>query len=246
MLLRVLVCEETPIIQDGVRAILEAEPDLSVVDATNSGIHAMVLTRRLRPDVILTGPTLQGLPGLELIRRLDAEPLQPRPRFVVLVPDDTAELVDSVLRTGVSGLLLRTAAREDLVAAVRAAGRDQITLAPSVTRRLVDWFRRQEPMTDKMLQPAVEELTPREREVLMLIALGMSAEEVADHLAIGIATARTHLYRLRCKLEMRDRAQLVSFAYRAGLVQLHALDPRAAPENANRVQDRPHPAAIPA
>ncbi|MFC8451290.1 LuxR C-terminal-related transcriptional regulator [Kitasatospora sp. NPDC057223] len=220
MPLRVLVCNETPIIQDGLQAILEAEPDLSVVGTTDSGIHAMVLERRLRPDVILTGPHLQGLSGLELIRRLGTEALEPQPRFVVLIPDDEDELLDNVLRTGVSGLLFQSAAREDLVAAVRAAGRDQITLAPPVTRWLVDWFRRQEPVADRLLQPAVEELTPREREVLLLIALGMSAEEVAAHLAIGIATARTHLYRLRCKLEVRDRAQLVSFAYRSGLVQL--------------------------
>jgi DNA-binding NarL/FixJ family response regulator len=220
MLVRVLVCDETPIVQDGLRAILDAESDLTVVDTTDSGIHAMVLARRLRPDVILTGSALQGLTCLELIRRLGAETLQPQPRFVVLIPDDEGDLVDTVLRTSVNGLLLRSAAREELVAAVRAAGRDQIALAPQVTQRLVDWFRRQEPVADRLLQPAVEELTPREREVLLLIALGMSAEEVASHLAIGIATARTHLYRLRCKLELRDRAQLVSFAYRAGLVQL--------------------------
>ena len=220
MLVRVLVCDETPIVQDGLRAILDAESDLTVVDTTDSGIHAMVLARQLRPDVVLTGSALQGLSGLELVRRLGGEVLQPQPRFVVLIPDDESELVDTVLRTSVNGLLLHSAARQELVGAVRAAGRDEITLAPKVTQWLVDWFRRQEPVADRLLKPAVEDLTPREREVLMLIALGMSAEEVASHLAIGIATARTHLYRLRCKLDMRDRAQLVTFAYQAGLVQL--------------------------
>ena len=218
MPLRILVCEEIPIIRDGLRTLLDAEPDIEVVDATDSGAHAIILTRSHHPDVVLTGLNLRGMTALEMIRRVAKEPLDDKPRFVVLTMSDSDEQIDNILHEGVTGLLVKDATRDELSSAIRAAGLGHMTLAPQIAHRLVDWFRRGQPHHDRHLSPMVAELTPREREVLILAGRGMSAEEVADELTIGIATARTHLYRLRCKLQLRDRAQLVSFAYRAGLM----------------------------
>lgn len=179
----------------------------------------MVLARRLRPDVILTDLALAGISGLEMIRRLQREDLDPVPRFVVLAMYDSDTQIDVVLRAGVNGVLLKDATREELSAAIRVAARDQIALAPQIAQRLVSWFRdRGATGYDERSHSLLVQLTPREHEVLLLVAQGMSTEEAAQELTIGVATVRTHLYRLRTKLDLRDRAQLVSFAFRAGLM----------------------------
>jgi DNA-binding CsgD family transcriptional regulator len=118
----------------------------------------------------------------------------------------------------VNGLLVKEATGEELSSAIRAAARGQMMLAPEIAYRLVDWFRRSGNHADELLRPVLAELTPRERQILLLIADSMTTEEVAGRLAIGVTTVRTHLHRLRIKLKARDRAQLVSFAYRAGLM----------------------------
>jgi DNA-binding NarL/FixJ family response regulator len=218
MPVRVLVCEEIPIVRDGLRTLLEAEPDIDVVGATDSGNHAMILIRTQRPDVVVSGLSLRGLSPLEMIKRLVKEPIDPRPRFVVLIMDESDETVDTILHAQVHGLLAKDVTREELSSAIRAAARGQTTLAPPIAQRLVEWFRTHDIEQNRELQPVVAELTPRERQVLILAAHGLSAEEIAAELIIGLATARTHLYRLRCKLQLRDRAQLVSFAYRAGMM----------------------------
>jgi DNA-binding NarL/FixJ family response regulator len=217
---RVLVCDQLPIVRDGLRTILDAETDIEVVESTNSGIHSIILARQLRPDVILTGLTLDGIGGLEMIRRLQREELDPQPRFVVLTMNDSEEQLDDVLNSKVNGVLLKDVTREELSSAVRAAARGQTTLAPQIAQRLVDWYRTgRNAQQDEPARRQLDDLTRREYEVLLLVARGRSAEEAARELAIGVATVRTHLYRLRCKLDLRDRAQLVSFAYRAGLMQ---------------------------
>jgi DNA-binding NarL/FixJ family response regulator len=218
MSVRVLVCEEMPIVRDGLRTLLAAEPDIEVVDATDSGTHGMMLIRTTRPHVVVTGMALRGMSPLEMTRRLAKEPVEPRPRFVVLAMMDNPETIESILRADVNGLLAWDATCEELTSAVRAAARGQTTLAPQIAHQLVEWFRSRETHHDRQLRPMVAELTPREREVLILAGRGMCAEEMAAELVIGVATVRTHLYRLRCKLQLRDRAQLVSFAYRAGLM----------------------------
>ncbi|TCO55614.1 response regulator [Actinocrispum wychmicini] len=219
MPLRVLVCDRLPIIRDGLCTLLEAEPDIEVVDAADSGIQAIMTVRAKHPDVVLTGLDLRGISGLEMVDRLAREPLNPKPRFVVLAMSDNDEVIDRVLHANVNGLLVKEATRAELSSAVRAAAQGQTMLAPQVAQRLVDRFRRLDAAPDQGLRPALAELTPREREVLASIARGMSAEEVAHELTIGVTTVRTHLYRLRTKLHLRDRAQLVSFAYRAGLMR---------------------------
>jgi DNA-binding NarL/FixJ family response regulator len=218
MPLRIVICEETPLLRDGLRTLLDAEPDMDVVDATDSSSRAVFLIRACRPDVVVTGPSLRGSSALEMIRRVSTERLDPEPQFVVMIMSDSAQLIDDILHEGVRGLLMQGATRDELISAIRAAARGNLTLAPPIAHRLVELLRRGQRQPDRNLSPLVAELTPREREVLLLVGRGMSAEEIADELVIGVATARTHLYRLRCKLQVRDRAQLVSFAYRAGLM----------------------------
>jgi DNA-binding NarL/FixJ family response regulator len=219
MPVRVLICDEVPVVRHGIQTLLDAAPGIDVIETTGSGMEAIILSRKLRPDVVVTDLELDGMPGLEMIRRLRKEDLDPRPHVVVYAMCDTDQTMSEVLHAGASGLLGKDASPADLVAAVRLAARGQTTLAPAIAERLVSWFRERRGRSEVRLEPMVESLTPREREVMLLTAGGHSPEEIARDLAIGVATVRTHIYRVRCKLGARDRAQLVSFAYRSGLMQ---------------------------
>lgn len=218
MSLRVVICHELPIVRDGLTTALNAEDDIEVVGATDSGIQAILWARSLQPEVIVTGLTLYGIPGIELIKRVRQEKLSPQPKVVVFAMNHSDQMITEVLRAGADGLLVKEATADELGAAIRAAASGQIMLAPLVANRLVNWFRRQDSRPDEQLRPVLAALTPRERQVLLLIARGKSTDEVASELAIGVTTVRTHVYRLRCKLDVRDRAQMVSVAYRAGLM----------------------------
>jgi DNA-binding NarL/FixJ family response regulator len=218
MAVRILICNELPIVRDGLATTLNAESDVEVVGTTDSGIHAIMLCRTVRPDVVVTGLSLYGLSGIELIKRLRQEALNPQPRVVVFAMNHSDQVITDVLHAGANGLLVKEATAEELSAAIRAAARGQIMLAPQVANRLVSWFRRQDRRPEEQLRPVLSALTPRERQVLLLIARGMGTDEVAAELAIGVTTVRTHVYRLRCKLDVKDRAQMVSVAYRSGLM----------------------------
>jgi DNA-binding NarL/FixJ family response regulator len=218
--LQVLICNQLPIVRDCLCTLLGVVPDITVVDRTGSGIEALMLIRTLRPDVVVTGLALDGISGLELVRRVGKEFAGAGPRVIVFATDDSEELVRAVLEAGANGLLLADTTREELTAAVRAAACGQTMLAPAAVQRLIDWFRHGGgDRPEEVLRAVVTELTPRERQVLVLLAAGKSPGEVATELAIGINTVRTHVYRLRCKLNARDRGQVVSFAYRAGLMR---------------------------
>jgi DNA-binding NarL/FixJ family response regulator len=216
---RILACEELPIVRDGLRTLLDAEPDFEVVGTAEGGVEAIMLARSVQPHVVVTGLALAGMSGLEVIRRLTREQLEPQPRFVVFIRSDYETVLDDVLHVGVHGLLDKEATREELTSAVRAAAQGQLLLTPRVAQLLVERLRGRNPQPERELRHVVSQLTGREHEVLVLTGRGMSAEEIAAELAIGVTTVRTHLYRLRCKLQLRDRAQVVSFAYRAGLMQ---------------------------
>ncbi|MEU5690222.1 response regulator transcription factor [Actinosynnema sp. NPDC020468] len=218
MVLRVLICDELPIIRDGLRTLLEEEPDIEVVDTTDSGFHALILARTRRPDVIVSGLVLKGIRGLELVRRLAKERVEPRPKVVVFALNAGDDAISEVLHAGANGLLTEAATREELASAIRAAANGHTALAPEVAQQLVEWYREQHG-GELVPHGTLSGLTPRERQVLLLIARGLSTEGVADELSIGITTVRTHVHRVRAKLRLRDRAQLVSFAYRAGLVR---------------------------
>jgi DNA-binding NarL/FixJ family response regulator len=218
MPLRVLICQETLIIRDGLRSILEAEPDIDVVETTDSGFRAMMVIRSDRPDVVIVGIEPRGISGLELVHRLRKENIEDPPRVIVFGMSFSDQLVTDMLRAGANGVLTGDASRDEVLATIRAVARGQTMLAPEVTERLVTWFREHQIGPFGPARPAVPDLTPRERQVLLLIAQGLSTEDVAKDLYIGISTVRTYLHRLRTKLDLKDRAQLVSFAYRAGLM----------------------------
>jgi DNA-binding NarL/FixJ family response regulator len=219
MPLRVLVCNDLPIVLDGLRSLIEAEPDMLVIGTTDSGMEAIMMARTQRPDVVVTGLDLQGINGTEMIRRLLGEPGDAPHRVVALAMNDDDETFASLLHLGVNGVLVRGTTGQELSSAIRSAAKGQTTLAPQIATRLVDWYRRDNRTPKEALRIPTGDITARERQVLMLLAQGLSTEEVAEQLSIGVTTVRTHLYRLRCKLDVRDRVQLVSLAYRAGLIQ---------------------------
>ncbi|BCJ50697.1 DNA-binding response regulator [Actinoplanes sp. NBRC 14428] len=218
MVVRVLICDKYEVVRTGLRALLAPEPDIEVVDTTDSGLHAVLLARTHSLDVVVTGLELLSLSGLELVRRLAEQDAAPAPRVVVYAAGDTEESVADVLHAGASGFLVRDAGRVELAAAIRAVANGEAMLAPAVAQRLVNWFRSRDVRPEPALHREAESLTPREREVLLLLAGGLQPEEIAGRLFIGVTTVRTHIYRLRGKLGLRDRAQLVSFAYRAGFM----------------------------
>jgi DNA-binding NarL/FixJ family response regulator len=221
MSLHVIVCHELPVVRDGLCALLGVENGIEIVESTDSGRHVLALLRSSTVDVqvVLTGLQLNGLSAVELIRRVGDLDVDHRPQVVAFAVPDDDDVIAEVLHAGASGLLTEDASREDLGSAIRAAAQGDALLAPKIASRLVGWFRKLDMQPDETLQPGVSSLTPREREVLLCTAGGMSADEVARKLFIGVATVRTHLYRLRCKLEVNDRAQLVAYAYRVGLMR---------------------------
>jgi DNA-binding NarL/FixJ family response regulator len=219
MAVRIIVCDEVPLVRHALRTLLDSAPDMEVVETTGSGMEAIILARKLRPDVVVTDLRLDGISGLEMIRRLRKEELDPRPSVVVLAVSDTNDVMGDVVDAGASGILGKDASTADLMSAVRLAAQGQTMLAPAIAEWLVSWFRERRGLPGILVQPLVASLTPREREVILLTARGLSPEEIARELVIGVATARTHIYRVRCKLGARDRAQLVSFAYQSGLMQ---------------------------
>ena len=221
MSLHVIVCHELPVVRDGLCAFLGVEDGIEIVESTDSGRHVLAVLRSAAVDVqvVLTGLQLNGLSAVELIRRVGDLHVDPRPQVVAFAVPDDDDVIAEVLHAGASGLLTEDASREELRSAIRAAAQGDALLAPKIASRLVGWFRRLDVQPEETLQPAVSSLTPREQEVLLCTAGGMSADEIARKLFIGVATVRTHLYRLRCKLEVNDRAQLVAYAYRVGLMR---------------------------
>lgn len=219
----VLLCHNLPIVREGLHRMLAAVAGIDVAGATDNVTQAIVAARQTRPQVVLTGLSLGSVSGVEVIERLGREKLDPPPRFLMYATIEDNELLTAVLRAGVSAVLADDASPEEMVLAVRVAARGQAILGPGVADRMLTWFRGISaesgihPMTS-MGDNAVRSLTPREREILLLTASGLSIDDIATQLFIGPTTVRTHIYRVRCKLQVKDRAQLVSLAYQAGLM----------------------------
>jgi len=214
---RVLACDRLPVVRDGLRTMVESAPDLELVGTADDGTQAYALVRRLRPDVVVTDVSLPGMSGIELTRRLTGGVPQVRARVLVFTQLDDDQTVLASLEAGASGFLVKGASSVELLAAVRAVAQGEAALEPRVARRLLDWFFCRRDRPPATLSPAVLSLTSREREVLQLMATGMSSAEIASMLSVGVATVRSHTYHLRRKLDLKDRAQVVSFAYRSGL-----------------------------
>lgn len=219
--LRVLIADDQALVRTGLRLILEAQPDISVVAEASDGEAAVRLARHHRPDVVLMDVRMPGTDGLTATRLLlEAPPPADgwRPRIVILTTFDLDEYVYAALRAGAAGFLLKDMAAERLVAGVRLASSGDALLAPSVTRRLVERFA---PAPSGRAPGAglLKQLTARETDVLRLVAQGMSNLEIAEALVVGEATVKTHVATMLGKLGLRNRAQAVVFAYESGLVR---------------------------
>lgn len=217
-----LIADDQAMVREGFRALLDAQTDISVVGLAADGAQAVRLCRDLRPDVVLMDVRMPVLDGLEATRQILAGDVdEPRSRVLVLTTFDIDSYVYEALRAGASGFLLKDAPAGELVHAVRVVASGEALLAPSVTRRLIADFCTQQRSDRPPPVPAgrIEALTPRETEILRLIARGLSNAEISEALFIAEQTTKTHVGRILSKLDLRDRAQAVVFAYETGLVR---------------------------
>jgi DNA-binding NarL/FixJ family response regulator len=213
----VLIADDQALVRVGLRKILEAEPDTTVVGEAEDGEDAFAAARRLRPDLVLMDIRMPVLDGIEATRRIVRS--QPATRVLILTTFGLDGYVYDALRAGASGFMLKDAPPEEIAAAVRIVASGEALLAPAVTRTVIEEFARHPPAAATPAPPpAVDELTPREREVLNLLARGLSNPEICERLVISEATTKTHVARILQKLDLRDRVQAVIYAYESGLV----------------------------
>jgi DNA-binding NarL/FixJ family response regulator len=212
----VLIVDDQALVRVGLRKIIEGEPDLTVVGEAEDGQDAAFEARRLGPDVVLMDIRMPVLDGIEATRRIVST--TPASRVVVLTTFGLDTYVYQALHAGASGFMLKDAPPEEIVAAVRLVANGEALLAPAVTRSVIEEFVRREQALPRSPPAAVQELTPREREVLDLLAEGLSNPEICERLVISEATAKTHVARILQKLGLRDRVQVVIYAYETGLV----------------------------
>jgi DNA-binding NarL/FixJ family response regulator len=213
---RCLIADDQAMVREGFAAVLAAQPGLLVVGQAADGADAVHQAQRLRPDIVLMDVRMPVMDGLQATRLILAAASPGRPRVLMLTTFDLDEYVYEALRAGASGFLLKDATAAELVHAVRVVAAGDALLAPSVTRRLITDFARQ-PHSGPP-PPPISALTPRETEVLRLIAHGLSNTEISDTLVIAEQTTKTHVGRILAKLDLRDRAQAVVLAYETGLV----------------------------
>ena len=216
MTVRVLIADDQQLIRAGFRMILGAEPDIEVIGEAGTGAEAVALTRQVKPDVVLMDIRMPDLDGIEATRRILADSQEPKPCVLILTTFDLDEYVYDALRAGASGFLLKDAPEHQLVAGIRTVGHGDALLAPSITRRLIAHFASNHTLPQAPAKLA--DLTPRELEVLRLLATGLSNGEIADELIVGETTIKTHVTRILMKLGVRNRVQAVVFAYETGLV----------------------------
>jgi DNA-binding NarL/FixJ family response regulator len=213
----VLIADDQALVRVGLRKILETEPGIGVAGEAGDGEDAVVEARRLRPDVVLMDIRMPVLDGIEATRRIVRE--RPATRVLILTTFGLDGYVYESLRAGASGFMLKDAPPEEIAAAIRIVARGEGLLAPAVTRAVIEAFAVQAPASRPASPPpALAELTPREREVLDLLARGLSNPEICARLVISEATAKTHVARILQKLDLRDRVQAVIYAYETGLV----------------------------
>jgi DNA-binding NarL/FixJ family response regulator len=213
--IRILIADDQELVRTGFRVVLDAEPDLEVVGEASDGLTAYDAVQALRPDVVLMDIRMPNLDGIEATRRIAAS--DGSPRVLILTTFDLDDYVYEALRAGASGFLLKDARVDELRHAVRTVAAGDALLSPAITRRLIESYTRRPPST--MHPGQLAELTPRELDVLRLVARGFSNADIARELVVGDATVKTHVARIFSKLDLHDRAQAVVLAYECGLVQ---------------------------
>jgi DNA-binding NarL/FixJ family response regulator len=211
----VLIADDQALVRVGLRKILEAEPETSVVGEAGDGNDAVAEARSLRPDVVLMDIRMPVLDGIEATRRIVRD--RAHTRVLILTTFGLDTYVYDALRAGASGFMLKDAPPEEIAAAVRIVASGEALLAPAVTRAVIEEFARQ-PRIATSAPPPVTELTPREHEVFDLLARGKSNREICEQLVISEATAKTHVARILQKLDLSDRVQAVIYAYETGFV----------------------------
>jgi DNA-binding NarL/FixJ family response regulator len=212
----VVIADDQALVRVGLRKILETEHETTVVGEAGDGEDAVAAARRLRPDVVLMDIRMPVLDGIEATRRIVRA--GPATRVLILTTFGLDTYVYEALRAGASGFMLKDAPPEEIAAAVQIVASGEALLAPAVTRMVIEEFARRAPAAAPVLPAAVTELTPREREVLDLLARGLSNPEICARLVISEATAKTHVAHILQKLGLRDRVQAVIYAYESGLV----------------------------
>ncbi|WP_156722539.1 response regulator [Streptomyces apocyni] len=220
MTIRVIIVDDQAMVRAGFAALLSAQSDIDVVGEAPDGRQGIEVSRAAHPDVVLMDVRMPEMDGLAAARALlDPPPgVVHRPKVLMLTTFDVDDYVYEALRAGASGFLLKDAPPADLISAVRVVASGEALLAPSVTRRLIADFAQQRPAPRRQPALRLNGLTPRETEVLELIARGLSNQEIAGRLVLAEQTVKTHIGRVLAKLDLRDRAQAVIFAYESGLV----------------------------
>jgi DNA-binding NarL/FixJ family response regulator len=216
-MIKVLLADDQALVRAGFKALLDAQDDIEVVGEAGDGEEAVLRAGELLPDVVLMDIRMPGVDGLEATRRIASEDRLAGVRVVILTTFGLDEYVFEAIRSGASGFLVKDTEPKELLQAVRVVAGGDALLSPNITRRLIEEFaaRAKEPRPSG----ALEELTDREREVMALVAVGLSNDEIAKRLFVSPATAKTHVSRAMVKLGARDRAQLVVMAYESGLVR---------------------------
>jgi DNA-binding NarL/FixJ family response regulator len=221
MTIRLLLVDDQALIRTGFRMILEETDDIDIVGEAPDGTEAVRLAAELRPDVTLMDVRMPGVDGIEATRRIVAG--DPAARVLILTTFDLDEYAFSALRAGASGFVLKDVPVDELARAIRSVANGDAVVSPRITRRLLDVYATHLPDpsagTTGRAQAALDQLTPREREVLRAVAAGLSNTEIADQLVVSDATVKTHVGSLLAKLNLRNRVQAVIFAYDIGLVR---------------------------
>jgi DNA-binding NarL/FixJ family response regulator len=216
-MIRVLLADDQQLVRAGFRALLDAQSDVTVVAEADDGVQAVARARELVPDVVLMDIRMPELDGLAATRRICSDPALAAVKVVVLTTFELDEYVFEGLRAGAAGFLVKDTDAAELIRAVRVVAAGESLLSPTVTRRLIAEFASR--TRAALSLDGLDELTPREREVVALIASGLSNEEISRQIYVSPSTVKTHAARAMTKLRARDRAQLVVFAYQAGLVR---------------------------
>lgn len=225
-----LLADDQALVRAGFRALLDGAEDIDVVGEAANGGEAVAMTRSLRPDVVLMDLRMPEVDGVTATRRITGDAALSRVKVVVLTTFTEEDGVFAALRAGAAGFLVKDIEPDDLIGAVRVAARGEALLSPAVTRAVIARsIAATEPVVPQQISPHLAALTPREREVVTLVAAGLSNDDIAAELVVSPLTAKTHVARAMAKAGVRDRAQLVIFAYETGLVTAGAYPRRSTP-----------------